>query len=126
MGEGPPAEVAGHLLLLRPCGLAVGLGPVPLQGPLVGQLLRALRALLLTLLGHGAALHMGQHATLVGEAPLAPATGVGLGGRRGEGGRRGVWRSIRDLLLILCLLLDASLLILFLLLFFTSGAVLLP
>lgn len=89
MGEGPPTEVTGHLLL-HSCCVAVSLGPMALQGPLVDQLLWALWTLLLTLLGHGAALHVGQHPTLIGKTSLTPATGVGLGGggRGGGGGGR--------------------------------------
>lgn len=103
------------------------LGPVVLQGPLIGQLRGALWALLLTLLGHGAALHMGQHSTLVGKALLTPATGVGLRGgrRRGGGGRGGrVCCSIYDFVILFALLLTVFFLSLFLLLFFSFSAVL--
>lgn len=93
----------------------MGLGAVLLQGPLVGQLLGALRALLLPLLRGGAALHMGQHPTLEGKAPLTPAAGVGLGG----GG--GVCWSINGLLILFRLFFF----VLVLPLFFTSAAVLL-
>lgn len=58
MGEGPPTEVTGHLLL-DPRSVAVSLSLVALQGALVGQFLGALWALLLALLGHGTAFHMG-------------------------------------------------------------------
>lgn len=91
----------------------MSLGLVPLQGALVGQLCGALWALLLMLLGHGAALHVGQHSALVGKALLTPAAGEGLGG----GGRRGggVCRSICGFLVLFVLLLTVFFLFLLLL-----------
>lgn len=48
------------------------------QGTLAVQFDGALRALLLTLLGQGATLHVGQHSTFIGKGLLAPSTGVRL------------------------------------------------
>lgn len=122
MGKGSPTEVTGHLFL-HSCGVAVSYGLVPLQGALVGQLRGAFWALPLIRLGHGAALHVGPHATLVGKALLTPVAGVGLGG----GGRRGgVCCSIWDFVVLFVLLLSIFLLSLslVLLLLFTCGTVL--
>lgn len=121
MGEGPPTEFTGHLLL-DAGGAAVSFGLMALQRPLVGELLGALRALLLTLLGRRAALNVGQHAALVGETLLTPAAG-----ERPGGGGGGVSWILCIFVFIFSLLLAVFFLSLLLLLFIfsTSGAVVL-
>lgn len=124
MGECPATQVARHLLLGLH-GFRVSLSTVALQRPRCGQHLGAQRALVLELLGQGAALGVCQHTTLEGKALLTPATGVGLGA--GGGLRRhGFVFSLPSFLLI-------SVFFLFPLLFFvgtvicgTGGLKLLP
>lgn len=98
----------------------MSLGLVPLHGALVGQLRGALWALPLILLGHGAALHVGQHSAFVGKALLTPAAGVGLGGGERRGG--GVCRSICDVVILFVVLLAAF--FLFILFLSTCGTIL--
>lgn len=113
VGKCSTTQVTGHLFL-HPWRVAVSYGLVLPQGTLAVQLDGALRALLLTLLGQGAALYVGQHSTFVGKGLLAPSTGVGLWG---------VCISILDffILFIFTLLFIVFLLFLFLLLFLTCG-----
>lgn len=111
MCECSAAEVAGHLLL-GPLRAAVSRGLVLPQRPLAAHPGGALGALLLAPLRQGAALHVGQHATLVGKRLLAPPAGVGLQGVCGCSSISSISSSIWDgsavlvsVLVFLCLLL---------------------
>lgn len=86
MCECSAAEVAGHLLL-GPLRAAVSCCLVLPQRPLAAHPGGALGALLLAPPRQGAALHVGQHSTLVGKRLLAPLAGVGLQGVCGGSSR---------------------------------------
>lgn len=79
MCECSAADVAGHLLL-GPLRVTVHCGHVLLQCPLAVHPGGALGALLLVPRRQGAALHVGQHSTLVGKRLGAPPAVVGLQG----------------------------------------------